>query len=52
MPREIALRSFANSGRPLVDLPEAFSLKIRSQPAAFSASTWAAWSWVFELTLA
>jgi hypothetical protein len=47
-----AFISLANSGLPLVDLPEAFSLKICSQPAAFSASTWAAWSWVFELTLA
>ena len=36
--------SLSNSRRPLVDLPDAFSEKIRSQPAAFSASTLAACS--------
>jgi hypothetical protein len=37
-PGNSAFISLPNSGRSLVDLPEAFSLKIRSQPAAFSAS--------------
>jgi hypothetical protein len=30
--------SLLNSGRSLADLPDFFSLNIRSQPAAFSAS--------------
>jgi hypothetical protein len=33
--------SSLNSGRSFADLPDAFSLKTRSQPAAFRASTWA-----------
>jgi hypothetical protein len=31
--------SLSNSRRLLVDLPDAFSLKILSHPAAFNAST-------------
>ena len=38
-PGSSARISLPNSGRPLVDLPEAFSLNMRSQPAALSAST-------------
>jgi len=34
--------SRSNSRRPLVDFPDALSLKILPHPAAFSASTWAA----------
>jgi hypothetical protein len=36
-PGSSTFSSLANSGRPSVDLPDAFSLKIRSQQAAFSA---------------
>src|SRR5215472_12262410 len=37
-----AFMSLPNSGRPSRFLPLCFSLKMRSQPAAFRASTWAA----------